>query len=61
MQDVMVMDLASMAPVSKPPMAAMSAYVMTGGMVQSAMCQVRPADFRLCRPVFAAFPSQQMF
>ena len=40
MQDVMVMGLASMAPVSKRPMAAMFATVMMGGMVQSAMCQV---------------------
>ena len=40
MQDVMVMGLASMAPVSNRPMAAMFATVMMGGMVQSAICQV---------------------
>ena len=57
----MVMGLASMAPVSKLPTAAMFATVMMGGMVQSAMCQVRPAGFRLYRPVFAALSSQQVF
>ena len=37
----MVMGLASMAPVSKLPMPHTSASVMKGGMVQSAMCQVK--------------------
>ena len=37
----MVMGLASMAPVSKLPMAHTSASVMKGGTVQSAMCQVK--------------------
>ena len=41
MQSAMVMGLASMAPVSKLPMAHTSASVMKGGTVQSAMCQVK--------------------
>ena len=43
----MVMGLASMAPVSKPPTAATFAIVTMDGMAQSAMFQVAPVTLRL--------------
>ena len=53
MQDVMVMGLASMAPVSKLRTAATSAIVRMDGMVQSAMYQVLLSRFSvLCNLCF---------
>ena len=48
MQDVMVMGLASMAPVSKLRMAATFAIVRMDGMVQSAMYQVLLGGSQSC-------------
>ena len=50
MQDVMVMGLASMAPVSKLRTAAMFATVTMDGMVQSAIYQVLVGGSQSCVP-----------
>ena len=53
MQAVMVMDLAFMAPASKPPTANTFAIVRTVGTVQSATCQVALIMNETC--VYCAF------
>ena len=52
MQGATVMGLASMAPVSKLPMAHTSATVRKDGMVQNAMCQVMFCVSRLSKSDF---------
>ena len=52
MQGATVMGLASMASVSKLPMAQTFAIVMKGGTVQSAMCQVKPRFWSLSKSNF---------